>query len=62
MLPTGFPNRITCEPVSEFGLSRIGFMRASGSIRHAWACTTWARPISKPSRVTNELSDMFWDL
>ena len=34
-------------------------MRTSGSRRQAWAWTTWARPISPPSRVTNELSDMF---
>ena len=37
-------------------------MRTSGSMRQACACTTWARPISPPSRVTNELSDMFCDL
>ena len=30
--------------------------------RGAWAWTTWARPISPPSSVTKELSDMFWAL
>ena len=57
--PTGFPRTITWEPVSLLGLSRTGFIRTSGSIRQAWAWTTCARPISPPSRVTKELSDMF---
>ncbi len=34
-------------------------MCAVGSTRQAWACMAWARPISAPSRVTKELSDMF---
>ena len=62
MLPSGLPRTITWQPVSELGLSRMGFIRTSGSSRQAWACTTWARPISRPSPVTNELSDMFWAL
>ena len=37
-------------------------MRASGSRRQAWAWTTWARPISPPSAVMNELRAMFWGL
>ena len=53
---------MTWQPVSELGFSRMGFIRTSGSRRQAWACTTWARPISPPSRSTNELSDMFWAL
>ena len=53
---------ITWEPVSLVGLSRIGFMAASGSIPAASACITWARPISSPSRVIKELSAIFWDL
>ena len=31
----------------------------SGSTPAAWACTTWARPISSPSAVTPLLSAMF---
>ena len=62
MLPTGWPRTSTWLPVSELGLSRMGFIRTSGSSRQAWAWTTWARPISPPARVTNELSDMFWAL
>ena len=34
-------------------------MSATGSIPAAAACIAWARPISAPSRVTNEFSDMF---
>src|SRR5262249_14089198 len=41
------------------GLSRTGFIAASGSMPAAAACIAWARPISPPSRVTTELSDMF---
>ena len=59
MFPTGLPRTMTWQPVSELGFSRMGFIRTSGSRRQAWACTTWARPISPPSRATNELSDMF---
>ena len=45
--------------VSLPGLSSTGFIRASGSIPAAAACMAWARPISAPPGVTNELSDMF---
>ena len=62
ILATALPLTITWLPVSLLGLRRIGFIRTSGSRRQAWACTTWARPISPPSLVTNELSDIFWDL
>src|SRR5215472_4628460 len=41
------------------GLSSTGFIAASGSMPAAAACIAWARPISPPSRVTTELSDMF---
>lgn len=41
------------------GLSSTGFISADGSTRAACACIAWARPISAPSRVTNEFSDMF---
>src|SRR5215468_5422003 len=34
-------------------------MSAAGSMPAAAACIAWARPISAPSRVTNEFSDMF---
>ena len=34
-------------------------MSAVGSIPAAAACMAWARPISAPSAVTNEFSDMF---
>jgi len=37
-------------------------MAASGSAPAATACSHWARPISAPSVVTMELSDMFWPL
>jgi hypothetical protein len=45
---------------SPLGLSRIGFMAASGGRRAAAAWATWARPISAPSGVTAELRAMFW--
>ena len=38
----------------------MGFMRTSGSIPAACACTTCARPISNPSRVTKLFRAMFW--
>ena len=41
------------------GLSRTGFSAASGSMPAAAACIAWARPISAPSAVTTEFSDMF---
>ena len=41
------------------GLSSTGFIAASGSMPAAAACMAWARPISAPSRVTTEFSDMF---
>ena len=40
----------------------MGFIRTSGATPAASACTTWARPISKPSGVMAELRAMFWDL
>ena len=58
--PRTSPPTITWLPVSLLGLSRIGFMRTSGSTPAACACTTCARPISSPSRVTKLLSAMFW--
>ncbi len=62
MFPTGRPLTITCDPVSLEGLSSTGFIRTSGSSRQACACTTCARPISRPSAVTKEFSAMFCDL
>ena len=59
MLPTGRPITITWEPVLEWGLRRMGFILASGSMRQAWACTIWARPISSPRAVTPELRAIF---
>ena len=50
------------DPVALLGLSRIGFMATSGSMPAANAWAACARPISWPSTVTNELSDMFWAL
>src|SRR5829696_4227818 len=55
----GLPRRITCVLFSADGLSRTGFIAASGSTRAAVAWAAWARPISAPSLVTNELSAMF---
>src|ERR1700761_6137538 len=37
-------------------------MAPSGSTLAAAACIAWALPISQPSAVTNEFSDMFWAL
>ena len=51
---------MTWLPMSLLGLSKIGFIRTSGSTPAAWACTTWARPISSPSRVTKLFNAMFW--
>jgi hypothetical protein len=59
MFSTGRPSTMTWEPVSDEGLSNTGFMRASGGRRQAAAWVTWARPISRPWSVTQELSDMF---
>ena len=41
---------------------RIGFMWTDGAMPAASACKAWARPISRPSMVAAEFSDMFWDL
>ena len=41
------------------GFSSTGFIAASGSTPAAAACIACARPISAPSAVTAELSDMF---
>src|ERR1044072_4545405 len=49
----------TCEPTSEVGLSKIGFISTCGATRAASACIACARPISWPSRVANEFSAMF---
>src|SRR5215211_351502 len=58
----GLPRTTTCVVRSAEGLSRIGFMATSGSTIAAEAWEAWARPISAPSRVTKELSAMFWAL
>ena len=58
-LPRASPMTTTCEPVSLVGLSSTGFMRTSGAMPAASACTTCARPISLPSAVIKELSAMF---
>ena len=60
MLPTTCPFTITWLPESVVGFSKIGFIRTSGAIPAASACTTWARPISPPSAVMKEFSAMFW--
>ena len=57
--PAGWPSSTTWLRRSLPGLSRTGFIRASGSIPAAAACIAWARPISAPPGVTNEFSDMF---
>ena len=44
---------------SPSGLRSTGFISTRGSIPAASACTTCARPISLPSRVTKELSAIF---
>ena len=62
MVRSARPFTMTWEPVSVVGLSRMGFMHASGSTPAAWACTTWARPISDPSAQMPEFSAMFCDL
>jgi hypothetical protein len=40
----------------------MGFIATSGSTIAAAAWAAWARPISAPSLVTNELSAIFWAL
>ena len=62
MTPMGWPRTTTWLERSPVGLRRIGFMATSGSIPAASAWTPWARPISWPLGVTNELSAMFWAL
>src|SRR5580704_8113066 len=37
----------------------MGFICTHGASPQASACAAWARPISPPSSVTNELFDMF---
>src|SRR5487761_267865 len=59
---TGWPSTTTWVRRSLPGLSSTGFIRAAGSTPAAAACIAWARPISAPSDVTNELRDMFWAL
>src|SRR5438128_4896047 len=41
---------------------RIGFISALAETRQASACKACARPISRPSGVAAEFSDMFWAL
>ena len=53
---------MTWDPMFVTGFRRIGFISTEGSTPQASACTTWARPISKPSEVMKELRAMFWDL
>ena len=53
---------MSCEPMFDVGFNKIGFMATSGSAPAASACITWARPISSPSSVMNELSAIFCDL
>src|ERR1043165_6636696 len=53
---------MTCEPVSDSGLSKTGFMSVCGSTPQARACSAWARPVSPPSAVTAALFDMFCGL
>ena len=60
LLPRTSPLTMTWEPTSEDGLRRMGFISTEGSTPQASACTTWARPISRPSRVMKELRAMFW--
>ena len=60
MLPCTTPLTITWLPTSVVGLRRMGFMRTSGAMPAASACTTCARPISPPAAVMKELSAMFW--
>src|ERR1700733_10781900 len=52
----------TCAARSPVGFSSTGFMATSGSAPAASAWSHWARPISPPSAVTIEFSDMFWPL
>ena len=60
ILPWTTPFTITWLPTSVVGFSKMGFILTSGAIPAAWACTTWARPISFPSAVMKEFSAMFW--
>src|SRR5689334_24629940 len=62
MLPIGTPRTTTWLLRSPSGLSRIGFMSTLAVRPAASACTACARPISRPSGVTAELSAMFCDL
>ena len=59
-LPWTRPFTITWLPTSVVGFRRMGFIRTSGRMPAASAWTTWARPISPPSRVIKELRAMFW--
>ena len=50
------PGTSICDALLDVGIN------IDHACEKACACTTWARPISPPSRATNELSDMFCDL
>ena len=56
------PHDDDCAARSPVGFSSTGFMATSGSAPAATAWSHWARPISPPSAVTIEFSDMFWPL
>ena len=53
------PISTSWEDMSPSGFSRTGFISTVGDVMAASAWTAWARPISNPSGVTAELSDMF---
>src|SRR5579862_6544987 len=59
MWSRALPRTMSCEPLRPLGFSRMGFISTDGASPQASAWAAWARPISPPVRVTNELLDMF---
>ena len=56
--PQTLPSTITCEPVSDEGLISTGFISAR-AVAARLGLQSLARPISRPSGVAAEFSDMF---
>jgi hypothetical protein len=62
MRAQGRPSTTTWANESASGLISTGFISTVTSTPAASACVACARPTSRPSRVANELSAMFWAL
>ena len=59
---TRLPCTMTCDPTSDSGFNKTGFISVCGGTPQARACNACARPISPPSAVTAALLDIFCGL